>query len=297
VDARLANTPHNILRSLSNFVKKPARRGLCPIQRNMSILKLAPLSGEQDPEFGYDKPELLTEPIPNSRGTLVEYPQVVDVDNDGHSEIVLTSNDCGRPGEGRMHGIRAFEAPAGNWVRTRRIGNQFDYHVTNSNEDGTVPKYEKQNWKQRNLNNFRQNVQPDGLFNAANLSAVSLTYAHKICPTISLLAQVKNEGSLAVQAGLSVNFYAHKANGGEVDGLLGTAYSTEVLRPGGETTVVLEWDGNVALDNASAKLTLPAQIYFIVDEPTQERPNGMFLECDETNNTSNIAQVFACPAN
>jgi|GEM_PF-5233841 hypothetical protein len=30
VDARLANTPHNISRSLSHFTRKPARRGLAP---------------------------------------------------------------------------------------------------------------------------------------------------------------------------------------------------------------------------------------------------------------------------
>ena len=34
VDARIANTPHKISRSLSHFARKPARRGKLPPQKN-----------------------------------------------------------------------------------------------------------------------------------------------------------------------------------------------------------------------------------------------------------------------
>ena len=59
-----------------------------------------------------------------------------------------------------------WEDLSNNWVRTRRIWNQHTYHVTNVTEDGQIPRHEAPNWLDPGLNNFRQNVQTDGLFDA-----------------------------------------------------------------------------------------------------------------------------------
>ncbi len=40
------------------------------------------------------------------------------------------------------------------------------HHITNIAEDGTVPAVEVANWKAPGLNNYRQNVQPQGEFSA-----------------------------------------------------------------------------------------------------------------------------------
>jgi hypothetical protein len=61
-------------------------------------------------------------------GTLWEYPLVVDVDNDGQSEIVVTNNNY-------AYGVKAGVTVIGDleqsWVPARKIWNQHAYHITN----------------------------------------------------------------------------------------------------------------------------------------------------------------------
>lgn len=133
--------------------------------------------------------------------TRLEMPIVVDVDNDGKSEIIVpepNSNDA------NLGGIEIWEDADNNWVRTRRVWNQHAYHVTNITEDGQVPSVEDPNWLHSRLNNFRQNVQPDGLFDAADLQ-ISVTIG--VClPTAEQEVEitVTNNGALGVGAGVDV---------------------------------------------------------------------------------------------
>jgi hypothetical protein len=85
----------------------------------------------------------------NTSATLWEYPVIVDVDNDGHAEIVVASNDADpsiarceitpdlgpceleRIAAGEVdgtRGVRVFASPTRDWVATRRIWNQHSYH-------------------------------------------------------------------------------------------------------------------------------------------------------------------------
>src|SRR5690606_33492417 len=113
--------------------------------------------------------------IPNSNGTIHEYPLVVDVDDDGRSEILVAANDghsncSGIPGYVYTRGIRSFGDTFNQWVQTRRVWTQHTYHVTNSSSGGHVPALETDNWQQPGLNNYRQNVQGEGVFNAPDLT-------------------------------------------------------------------------------------------------------------------------------
>src|SRR4029079_4470445 len=75
-------------------------------------------------------------------------------------------------------GMTMFSDAANSWVGTRTLWNQHTYHVSNICDDrdgacdgpnnvyGRIPKAEKANWKLPWLNNFRQNVQDKGLFDA-----------------------------------------------------------------------------------------------------------------------------------
>src|SRR5207244_2523986 len=112
----------------------------------------------------------------NTNGTLVEYPIIADVDNDGHADIVAVSNSySGFNCSGvKTTGVRVFGDTEGNWVRTRRVWNEHAYHVTNVEEAGGIPMIEEANYLTPGLNNFRQNVQPSGQFSAPDL-IVTLT--------------------------------------------------------------------------------------------------------------------------
>ena len=245
-------------------------------------------SGKDSDGDGYPDPvEIWSTASYNWTG--YEYPIVVDCDNDGSTEIIVVSD------HGATVGVRAFEDPGGQWVRTRRIWNQHMYHVSNIEENGAIPQHEKPHWLQKRLNSYRQNVQPSGMFNAPNLVAGTLSVSHDDCPYINLTANVSNEGSLGIKAGLGIKFYVQNANGTGKVGYLGESTVEKVLPPGASGTASFKWDGNtVTIAGSQTTLSMPAQIFFVVDEPTSGKTQGEFVECIETDNTSKTTQVKAC---
>ena len=135
--------------------------------------------------------------------TRIEMPIVADVDNDGNSEIVIPENGSrdGTPG------LEIFEDTSDNWVRTRRIWNQHAYSVTNIDEDGRIPLQPQPNWLNGRLNNFRQNVQPAGLFDAPDLTIRDIAFDTGECAvsrTLTVEVTVANDGRLGVAAGIPV---------------------------------------------------------------------------------------------
>jgi VCBS repeat protein len=92
-----------------------------------------------------------------SSGTLIEYPVVADVDNDGSADIVVVSNSGGSSGGVYSNTVEVFQEAQKRWAPTRRIWNQHAYSVTNVNEDGSIPTQMKESWKY--LNTFRMNAQ------------------------------------------------------------------------------------------------------------------------------------------
>ncbi len=92
-------------------------------------------------------------------GTVLEYPVVADIDNDGSAEILVVSNTLlvGGPLEFTIQAVRDIED---RWVQARRIWNQHTYHVSNVREDGTIPQFEPPSWQ--GLNTYRTNAQIEG---------------------------------------------------------------------------------------------------------------------------------------
>lgn len=97
---------------------------------------------------------------PRNSGTLIEYPVVADVDNDGSAEIVVVSNYFEFPGSPPPTvgpTVTVLRDADDRWIPARRIWNQHAYHVTNVREDGTIPAVPKKSWL--GLNTFRANSQ------------------------------------------------------------------------------------------------------------------------------------------
>ena len=95
------------------------------------------------------------EEISNSSGTVFEYPTLADADDDGHAEIVLAANDFDYCCE---EGLRILHDSEIDWVASRKILNQHSYHITNINDDATIPAVEENNWEV--YNNFRVQIFP-----------------------------------------------------------------------------------------------------------------------------------------
>jgi uncharacterized repeat protein (TIGR01451 family) len=87
--------------------------------------------------------------VPGPSGTLLEHPFIVDVDNDGHAEMVAAVNNYAW---GVNTGIEVY----GNdtcWPDARNIWNQHTYHITNVTDNAKVPQVEANNWETHN--NYR----------------------------------------------------------------------------------------------------------------------------------------------
>jgi hypothetical protein len=208
--------------------------------------------------------------IPNSSATIHEYPLVVDVDADGNSEILIVANEKSCTGQTPRHGLYVYGDNNDEWVPTRRVCTQHTYHVTNATSDGNVPLAENDNWTTPGLNNYRQNVQGAGVFNAPDLT-VDLSIGLERCANneIVLKARVSNIGALGVPAGVQVDFYEGTDTSGT---FLGSGTTTESLLPGASTVV---------------ELTVPAPAsatdYFVL--VNAQGGALVVVECDDTNNT------------
>jgi hypothetical protein len=211
----------------------------------------------------------------NTTGTLRELPVVADVDSDGHADIVVVSNDYSGivcpDDNSQQTGVRIFGDQQGRWVRTRRIWNQHQYHVTNIEESGAVPVQEVPNWLAGGLNNFRQNVQPEGEFSAPDL-VVDLQ-AHCL-NGYDVVARVRNIGQASVPAGIMVGFY--DGDPGQGGTLLAQGMTTKLLYPAEGEDVII--DGT----------TLPQEIqdgaaplWVVVDDGMPQHP---WHECRTDNN-------------
>lgn len=87
-------------------------------------------------DLSYNPPTLLSS-IDCGEITIMHVPIVADVDNDGSAEIVVT----GKPG-GYMQAntmLKVYKSATEPWRNARKVWNQYMYHVTNVNEDLTIP--------------------------------------------------------------------------------------------------------------------------------------------------------------
>jgi len=238
---------------------------------------------------------------PNTTFTATESLIVADVDGDAHAEIVRVSNsanwDCdtapwnepdaetGRPAweppsemQNYYRGITLFGDAKNSWVGTRTLWNQHAYFVSNvcDGEDGAcdgaqsygdLPTAPLVNWTQPWLNNFRQNVQDSGLFNAPD-PTVSL----QVRCSMPVLAEVsvRNSGLAPLQPGIEATVYNTTAG----DTAVGTVVTTETLLPGQTQVLELEVpdaDGSSA-DTYRAELT--------------DLGSAAAIECNTDNNAS-----------
>lgn len=231
--------------------------------------------------------------IPSVSATIHEYPLVADVDGDGNSEIVIVANDrsaglrsqcisADPSWSGARRGVFVYGDTRDQWVGTRRIWNQHAYHVTNVLGSGAVPAAEMDNWTRPGLNNYRQNTQGEGVFNAPDLKVLALEVVLAGCPdSVTLRARITNEGNLGAPSGVPVSFYT--GTPAMLGTLLGTALTTVPLLPGATTVVEL---GSVPLTG-----TPPFAFVAVVDD--DGTGVGIVTECDEDDNAGGIGDI-AC---
>jgi hypothetical protein len=224
---------------------------------------------------------ILYEDTTHSSNTRVEMPIVVDVDNDGKSEVVVPEPNI-NAGRG---GIEIWEDSHNNWVRTRRIWNQHAYSVTNVTEDGQIPRVPDHNWTRSRLNNFRQNVQPGGLFDAPDFVIRQIFRLECDETQITLAVVVGNDGSLSVPPGILTHVVV-ATDGAQVFDL-GAVATTEWLLPGQSEQLEVAFE--IPEGSEIARLVVSAT----VDDDGMG--GGQYNECQEDNNRA-TSNPISCPS-
>ncbi|MCA9564479.1 MAG: hypothetical protein KC561_13375, partial [Myxococcales bacterium] len=221
--------------------------------------------------------------IANSSATIHEYPLVVDIDGDNNSEIVIVANvtnassNCDHiENYTPRQGIFVYGDPQDRWVRTRRVWNQHSYHVTNATSDGNVPVSEADNWDVPGLNNYRQNVQGEGVFNAPDL-VLQANVDTSSCEqhSFDLSISVSNIGDLGVGEGVPIVVYSGSDESGTI---LDTITTERALLPGSSLTLTHRVD-NVIYDLGYD--------FFI----TIGSGENTVIECEDGNNAVTLTEV------
>lgn len=242
----------------------------------------------------------------NTTFTATEAIIVADVDGDQSAEIVQVSNSAnwscntspwtdGDPDTGLpawqpasddqvyYRGISVFGAADSSWVGTRTIWNQHAYNVTNvcssadsacadPNTYGAIPLFEQPNYLLPWLNNFRQNVQDSGVFDAPN-ATVDLDV--ECSDPMLVYVRVRNVGLAPLPAGVTVEVRRLDNNT-----VIGQVITTNSLFPG----QIQSFELQTALEQ-DAELEFIGEI--IVDPL-----NPTFVECKDDDNLSEPATAF-----
>ncbi len=214
----------------------------------------------------------------HSNATWIEYPTVADIDGDGHAEVVVPNTAYLTS----YTGITVIGDADDSWREGRRIWNQHAYHITNINDDGTVPLVADRNWL--SYNNFRSgDLQAADGTNAPDLIVEIVEVCRFECgdDRMPVVLRIGNRGSADVLIPINVDLYGVTPTG---DVLL---TSVEFMTaPGGY------WTDGMLVDLSGTAALGVTDIYAWVDgAPT---PEGLFRECLEDNNRDDWGEDV-CP--
>ena len=198
----------------------------------------------------------------NSSGTAQELAVIADVDNDNHADIIVPSNQFNGSG---TNGIRVFQDINNSWVNTRSLWNQYSYHITNINDDGSIPQYEEPSWLSHNsyrLNDFSS-------CNSLNSADLTVSSLHFVQHSFGLKVRVGNAGVAASPDQIEVAFYEGHPNQG---GILIGSTNIEAIASGEFIDVQVE---NVVINGNT-------RLYAVVDSSI------IISECNESNNVISV---------
>lgn len=223
--------------------------------------------------------------FPFNEITIMQYPVIVDVDNDGNAEIVSVGDDK----------LNIFESSESPWAPARKVWNQYMYNVTNVNEDLTVPQYlfnnatpftDPQGVVRRPYNNFLQQAttidQYGRPFYAVPDVAVNNAATQIVGDTLLLSFSYCNLGDNTLNAPYPVTVFLN-AYGGDT---LCTALVNNSL----PKDSCVQNEIHLPL-SALCNLPIVDSLIFAVNGNNLgiAQNGGLQPECDITNNTTSVA--------
>jgi uncharacterized repeat protein (TIGR02543 family) len=206
---------------------------------------------------GSDGRDTIT-PVACYSPTGIEYPIVVDYNNDGSAEILVTGGQMlldpseYSPTIGGV--IQAYGSSGTKWAPARKVWNQYMYNVVNINDDLTVPRYQRNPATvfpngTRPYNNFLQ--QQTSLDVAGNriwllpdlaLTGGTLTVSGG---TATVKLNITNQGDASIGPPIYVSFYRNAIS---LDNHFRTVSVDSRIDPGNMIQKSFEFPDEVALN-------------------------------------------------
>ncbi|HUL80025.1 MAG TPA: FG-GAP-like repeat-containing protein, partial [Vicinamibacteria bacterium] len=135
-------------------------------------------------------------------GTRLEYGTIADVDGDGHADIVVSANT-----DPDRRGVLVYSSP--DWLGARKVWNEYSYHVTNVNDDLSIPAHETPSWTNVR-NGYRQQAiqaRTVGCVTALPDLVPSRVTLQEEAGEHVLTARIGNGGKAAALVPVPVSFY------------------------------------------------------------------------------------------
>ncbi len=198
--------------------------------------------------------------------TMDDYPVIADVDADGHAEIVVAHG-------GWTSGISVYGDAANSWAPARKVWNQYEYTITNINDDLSVPVSAVPNFTVYNSFLSALAIAPGARLDA-ELEGEIVGVCLDDCDigTLRVVGLAKNTGVSEAPAGIQIALYGR---GGEPDRLLATARLADAI-PSGRTSA------GILFDVPGADLDGVDSLWLVVDD--DGTGTGVLSECLEDDN-------------
>lgn len=155
--------------------------------------------------------------LAHSTATLWEYPVVVDLEGDNNAELIVAANDFDRL-YSINHGVYVYQSADSDksWKNATRIWNQHAFHLTNINQDGTLPTVVDPSWL--NHNTYRTSTLRAAVGGESPIFGYSTT--------VQSQRQVTVDNQLHLRSGLAIDAIGTTTSnlvGGPVQGTNGGA--------------------------------------------------------------------------
>ncbi|ANQ49353.1 tandem-95 repeat protein [Flammeovirga sp. MY04] len=242
-------------------------------------------------------------------GTRTEYPLVADVNADGQAEIVMAAQDVNGPDADALGFIQVWGSYDSPWVSCRNLWNQHGYHVTNINDDLTIPVSPQDNFNpyfEGTLNSFLSQTPfiTDSLnisFATPDLIIPDIEADLSDCADgsdIPINITIENQGDWSAALGTPVTLYNGDPYSSSTAVVIDTVHLTQTIQPGESTIVnaLVPQDGTntielyilanhnpYAFDGSFVSVPLPADTVYTP-----------LLECDYSNNLSLKLEINGC---
>lgn len=237
--------------------------------------------------------------MPFGEVTVMDYPVIADVDNDGSVEfITIDAAGANSQAVGNLHIFRSSGVP---WSSGRSVWNQYMYNATCVNNDLTIPTYPVNNAivltdpdgvSRQPLNGFLCQVPLLDMFGRPSQYAADLTVtmpSELLQDEDSLYVpmQLCNQGEVAMQAPFSITVYSGNYRGDAVD----TIEWTQVIVVGECVDTAISIPMSVLCNLPTTQLVL--SVNDNGGGVAQHGNNGQQPECDTVNNLLSL-QFSGC---